>query len=114
MDIIGKMYHTVRVLVDVRTEVSTGGAKDNYVELMTIRAEIKPYTGSRTGVFAEILGNNTYDIITRFQSALWTNISMSMKFTDDDGNKHTLQSFERKEDRRKAYILFRVTRQKDG
>lgn len=114
MDIIGKLYRTVTVSTNASSAADAGGGhSDTYTDLLTIRAEIRPSGGGRSLSFGEIMGSDSYVITTRYQAALWAAINMSMKFTSE-GLVYTLQSFDRKDDKRKAFIIFNVTLQRNG
>ncbi len=108
MDLIGKQYHTLTVLIN--TPVGQGaGNRDAYTTLLTTRCSLDTSSGSRSGGFATIEGGSSCMITTRYQTALWSAITMSMKF-EIDGIRYTLQGWERVSDRRKNLIRFNVSK----
>lgn len=107
MDLIGAMYHTVEVLVNSGGTLGAGG-DDNYTTLLTTRGSLRASSGSRNNAFAVIEGGNSWTIITRYQDTIWNALRMSTKL-QIDGVRYTMQSWERVNDNRRAYIRFNVT-----
>jgi hypothetical protein len=113
MDMIGKMYHVLTVLVNNPTTLGAG-AQDSYTNLLETRCSLKKSGGGRGLSFGEVAGNESSQIVTRYQDAIWNAIDMSMKFMID-GVTYTLAApAEKIQDKRKDYIKFTVNSETSG
>jgi hypothetical protein len=107
MDVAGSMYHTLVVMTNNGAQQGAGG-RDNYTTLLTTRCALKGGDGSRSNDFLLIQSGSSYRIITRYQEALWSAASTSLRL-DVDGIRYTVQSWKRIADKRKSFIEFSVT-----
>lgn len=108
MDLIGKMYHTLEVLSNTPTALGAG-SQDDYDVLVTTRCALDESNGSRGNVLGIIQGGNSAMVITRYQDAIWNNTRMSSKLRIDNV-LYTVQGWKRKEDKRRQYIEFEVSK----
>lgn len=101
---IGEMKQVVAFLENNPTDSTTGGAYDHYTTLLTTRGRLRKSSGSRSLSFGEILNQEQYELICRFQTALVIRIDMKVGI---DGGVYTISSWE-KIDERRFYYRFKL------
>jgi len=78
------------------------GAADSYSTLLTTRGSLKKLSGSRSLSFGELVESNSYEMITRYQSSIASNVRMDTKI-EIEGRTFTINSFEKTGEKRFYY-----------
>lgn len=77
-----------------RSDVSTGGQNDVYSTILTTRGKLRKKSGGRGLDFGLIVGNDSYELICRFQTALASQLKVNMKVFVDSV-EYTIASWEK-------------------
>lgn len=95
-----------KVIVFKKNTPSTLGAgkKDSYSTLLTTRGSMKMLNGSRSLTFGDLTTRKSWEMITRYQSAIASNLSPALK-VEYDGRTFTIDSWE-KMGEKKFYYRF--------
>jgi hypothetical protein len=99
---IGQMRSSVHFLNNVPTqsanneheEITTGGWNDVYGTLLLTRGRLRKQSGGRDLAFGLIAGNDSYELICRFQATLEAALQVNGKVIVDSVN-YTIASWEK-------------------
>lgn len=77
-----------------REAVTTGGGNDVYTTLLTTRGRLRKKSGNRGLDLGLLAGQDSYELICRFQSSLESALKVNMKVTVDSAN-YTITTWEK-------------------
>lgn len=80
------------------------GSADGYATLLTTRGHLKKNSGGRGFAFAELSENNSYTLTVRFETALETALSPSVK-VEIESRTYTVASWEKMGEKRFYYKI---------
>ena len=73
---VGTLREVVKFEKNQPTDTASGGAIDGYIEFLTARAKVRQMgSGNRVLEAHQMLMNNQFQIITRFQAALYNELN---------------------------------------
>lgn len=90
------------------TTTATGGQTESYSTLVTTRGRLRKQNSARSLSFGEMTFGGTYELITRYQDAIFNAISTGMKVTIDSVD-FTITSWEKMNEER-FYLRFTIAR----
>lgn len=108
MDLIGQMRKKVSLCINI-PNAQGSGYTDNYGILLETRGKLKQDSGNRNLTAGEIEGNKSYTLITRFQSSIESNITISAKWLID-GVFYTIDTWSKEDDQTFLYYKFRLSK----
>ena len=102
-----------KVVIFKTNTPSTSGAgySDSYATLLTTRGRMRRLSGSRSFSFGDIQETNTWELTTRYQSSLASNLSTSLK-AEIDSVTYTVTAWENI-DEKKQYFRITLSEQRD-
>jgi hypothetical protein len=90
------------------SSTSTGGGIDSYSTLLTTRGRFRKQGSNRSLSFGEMTFAGTYELIVRYQDAIFNALRTDLRVTIDSID-YTIQSWEKLNEER-FYIKFLVAR----
>lgn len=106
---VGALHKVVVFKKNTPTALTAGGA-DAYTTLLTTRGSLKKNNGARSLSYGEVMESNSYEMITRYQSSLETNLRVDTK-VEIEGRTYTINSWE-KIGESKFYFRFNLNEQR--
>lgn len=91
------MRSKVEMLKNVPTDATTGGAIDHYGIIVTTRGRLRKSSGNRALTFGEIINDESYELIMRYQQAIENDLRIDTKFLIN-GLVYTIDSWEKFEE----------------
>ena len=110
MALIFNKKGTVVFKVNTPTQVGAG-RQDSYATLVTTDGRLRKRGGNRGLRDGEVAFENTYELVVRYQDAIFNAIRSDLK-VDIDGTRYTIAGWELMDEKR-FYIRFELNRQ-DG
>lgn len=106
------MRSRVQMLKNVPTDATTGGAYDNYGIIVTTRGRLRRSSGNRALTFGEIINDESYELILRYQQAIENDLAINTKFLIN-GLVYSIDSWEKFEEIN-FYYRIKMSIHKDG